>query len=118
MAMSQMNVRIDEDLREEGNLALESIGLLPSHIVRDLWSYAAKHRNNPLKLKKDLQFLQNAQQTSVDQPKRLSKIEKGWNIASEGLADFGVSLGSIEPLADDEFKERAYREHWEEKGLL
>lgn len=118
MTMSQMNVRIDEELRKEGTLALESIGFSPSHIVRDIWSYAARNRNNPLKLKQALRFLNDTQETDSEQTGCPSSVETGWNIVSEGLADLGLSLSTIKPLTNDELKERAYREHWEEKGLL
>lgn len=118
MTMSQMNVRIDEDLRKEGNLALEGIGFSPSRIVRDIWSYAARHRDNPLKLKQALQFLDEDQNPSSKRTDCSSKVKLGWDIVSNGLADLDISLSNAEPLPYDELKERAYREHWEEKGLL
>lgn len=116
--MSQMNVRIDEHLRAEGNLALESIGLSPSHIVRNIWSYAARHRDNPLKLKQDLQFLDQDQEPNSEQHLRSEKVKEGWDIITDGLGNLGVSLGTENPPPYDELKERAYREHWDEKGLL
>ncbi len=40
--VAQINVRIDRDLKEEGDAALVDAGLSPSQVVRDLWGKLAQ----------------------------------------------------------------------------
>ena len=41
MGMTQMNVRIDEDLKAAGDAAFRAAGVTPSEVVRSVWEYAA-----------------------------------------------------------------------------
>ena len=41
-ASSQLNVRIDSDLKRAGDAVFTSIGLSPSQAVRALWELAAR----------------------------------------------------------------------------
>ena len=117
MAMTQMNVRIDEQLRIEGNAALESIGISPAQMVRAVWSYAARNKNNPLKLKYDLNFLED--KTPSDEVQRkLDLLAEGQKIVADFYKEVGITPGEIDPLPYDELKELAYRERWESRGLL
>ena len=43
----QMNVRIDRELKREGDAALATIGYTPSQAVRALWENAVRLRRNP-----------------------------------------------------------------------
>lgn len=43
---TQMNVRIEADLKERGDRVFACLGYTPSEIVRALWSYADRHGNN------------------------------------------------------------------------
>lgn len=118
MALSQMNVRIDEQVRIQGNQALESVGLTPARTVRDLWGFASRNRNNPVRLKRVLRFLEEAERDAEAPQSRLQAVENGWSMADEGLAALGISVADVEPIPLDELKEQAYRERWEAKGLL
>lgn len=44
---SQMNIRIQESIKERGEKAFAHIGLSPSEAVRKLWDFAARHENDP-----------------------------------------------------------------------
>lgn len=118
MAMTQMNVRIDEQLRLEGNAAFESIGLSPAHVVRAMWAFAARNKNNPLKLKHDLKFLEEDKPLSEEVQRKLSLIAEGQRIVADFYKEMGITPGEIDPLPYDELKELAYRERWESRGLL
>ena len=118
MALSQMNVRIDDRVRVEGNLALESAGLTPAKAVRGLWGFAARNRRNPARIKQALRFLDEGADGRDEREERARAIREGWSLADEGLAALGIRADCITPISTAELKERAYRERWEAKGLL
>lgn len=118
MTMTQMNIRIDDDVRMQGNLALKQIGLTPSRAIRNLWAFAAQHKNEPAKLKHDLAFLDEDRNSDDERRQRIAKAQEGSLIVRNGLAALGVTVPTIDTTPYEELKERAYREYWEEKGLL
>lgn len=118
MAMTQMNIRIDDDVRTQGNLALKQIGLTPSRAIRNLWAFAAQHKNNPAKLKHDLAFLNEDRDSDDERMQRIVKAQEGSFIVRDGLAALGIAAPTLDATPYEELKERAYREYWEEKGLL
>ena len=118
MAMTQMNVRIDEQLRLEGNAAFESIGLSPAHVVRAMWAFAARNKNNPLKLKHDLKFLEEDEPPSEEVQRKLDLIAEGQKIVEDFYKEVGITPTSTDNTPYKELKERAYLEHWKEKGLI
>lgn len=118
MAMTQMNVRIDEQLRLEGNAALESIGISPAQMVRAVWSYAARNKNNPLKLEHDLKFLEEDKPLSEEVQRRLELIAEGQRIVADFYKEMGITPTRTDNTPYKELKERAYLEHWKEKGLI
>lgn len=118
MVMSQMNVRIDNEMRVAGNLALESAGFTPARAVRGLWKFAASNRSNPERIRRELRFLGDVPEGDNEREERARAIREGWLLADEGLATLGLSLDGVRPLSLDELKEQAYRERWEAKGLL
>lgn len=42
MAMTQMNIRIDDAVKREGDAVLARCGFTPSQAVRSLWEYAVR----------------------------------------------------------------------------
>lgn len=115
MSMSQMNVRIDEDLRVQGNLALQAAGYTPSQAVRKLWEFAARNRFEPEVIRGGLGRLAEAaddatadEAISFDYP-----LGEGWRIVNEGLRALGVSSepGETEP-SYEELRKIAYEERW------
>lgn len=46
-ASTQLNTRIDSDLKREGDAVFRRAGLTPSEVVRGVWSYAAEHQEVP-----------------------------------------------------------------------
>lgn len=118
MAMTQMNVRIDEQLRIEGNAALESVGISPAQMVRAVWSYAARNKNNPLKLKHDLKFLEEDKAPSEEVQRRLDLIAEGQKIVEDFYREMGITPSGTDDTPYEVLKEQAYLEHWREKGLI
>lgn len=118
MAMTQMNVRIDEQLRLEGNAAFESIGLSPAHVVRAMWAFAARNKNNPLKLKHDLKFLEEDKPLSEEVQRKLDLIAEGQKIVQDFYREMGITPSGTDDTPYEVLKEQAYLEHWREKGLI
>lgn len=49
-SMTQMNVRLETSLKNQGDAALAHAGYSPSQAARKLWALAAKLRHNPILL--------------------------------------------------------------------
>lgn len=47
---SQVNARIDADLKREGDEGLAAAGLTPTQAVRAVWELAARHKDQPEKI--------------------------------------------------------------------
>ena len=116
MPTSQMNVRIDDDVRIKGNAAFESIGWTPSQAAREFWSYAAQNRRNHEELLKMRQLLEN-NNSEDEQP---SWTEEGANIVPKGLAKLGISVSACKSSerSYEELREQALYERLGERGLL
>ena len=106
--MSQMNVRIDEQLRVEGNQAFEEVGWSA------LWGYAARNRRNPRKLKEMQRLLEECE----SRPVHASKVQRAAQLVKDSLAELGVDVYRHEPTPLAELKEEAFLERWTERGLL
>lgn len=113
MAMTQMNVRIDDALRVEGNLALKQVGRSPSRTVRDVWAFAARCRDNPQKLERALRFLDD-DPLSPTQKEKLDAVQGTWAAMAEGAKALGIVSTDTAPAPYEELKDRAYRERFAE----
>lgn len=47
MPLKQMNARIDEDLKAQGDAVFARFGYSPSGVIRAVWSYAVEHQSVP-----------------------------------------------------------------------
>ena len=105
--MTQMNVRIEADLKEQGDRAFER--------------YASRHAADPETLRRLLGELkgEDTAENGVPEPPR-----QGWEIMEEAYRALGITPT---PLPEDEdkrmayyakLKEEAYLERQKERGLL
>ena len=115
--MSQMNVRIDEDLRVRGNLALQAAGYTPSQAVRELWEFAARNRFEPEVIRGGLGRLSEETDDAEGRTDGFDyQLGEGWRIVDEGLRALGVSLKSRDSEPSyDELRRIAYEERWAER---
>lgn len=115
---SQMNIRMQESIKERGEKAFAHIGLTPSEAVRKLWDFAARHENDP----KALQGL-IAELDEVDtpeeaaQPSKLESLQEidrmRENLYSElGIAPTPLSENDAERIA---YYEKLTEQHYYEK---
>lgn len=118
MTTGQMNVRINEQLRIDGTAAFESIGFSPSRIIRALWSFAAKNKDNPVKLERSLAFLDEGVSPDDELQRKLRLVEEGSDILGKGASRLGLSTASTKDLSFKELRELSSQKYWKEKGLL
>ncbi len=115
----QMNVRIDDELKREGDAVLSQVGLTPSQAVRSLWRVVLGNRGNPRAIAEMLDP-RRADDDLEKREERLAAIERGRHICDDFLRTHGINPHAVDGdlPADDELLEEAYIERWAERGLL
>ena len=116
--MVQLNIRIDRELKAEGDSALSLIGFSTSEAVRALWKKAARRG-------KDLEEV--AELLSQTTGRRLKEeatteaqdlVRQGWELMDGVYASLGVDLELERDFpSDDDLLERALFERMAERGL-
>ena len=118
---TQMNVRIDEQLKRDGDTVLASVGLTPTRAVRALWEFAAEHRDTP-EIVRDFfenglkQGLENSRETQrrLD----LRQLEETASACNRLREQFGLTPpDTLEELDYDALREQALYERLSERGL-
>lgn len=126
--MVQMNVRIDAELKKQGDRALERVGLSPSEAVRALWECAVRHANDPNELRNLVNLIsepkngKEGELATDKQNQRQALLEEGWALVDNFRKENGL-LSAI-PEDDDErmayydqLREEAYWDRLSERGL-
>ncbi len=120
MATTQMNVRIDERAKAEGDAVFERLGYTPTQVVRVIWGCAASLKDNPAAVEKLLREAEQAIDPSPDeeQQRRARAAEDGLAIFSSVLEKMGIDARSLPAHDSDDWIEQARYEHAVEKGWL
>lgn len=115
MAMTQMNVRLEDDLKRRGDAAFAAAGYTPTQVVRRIWERAVEMGDNP----EALASLVNGPGVGEARDRAL-------------LEESAVTLGAVDSLLErlsvtrvgasgerdyDGLRWRAYREKAAERGL-
>lgn len=110
----QMNVRIDEKLKQAGDEALASIGMSPTQAVRLLWQCAAGHGEGLERVK----ALAQASGLDSSEGERVNGLAEGRAVLERGIA--ALELDKARPLtaSDEELLEESALERLHERGLL
>lgn len=118
----QMNVRIDRELKREGDAALATVGYTPSQAVRLLWEIAVSLRDRPQEL---AAFLRGpsceypestCQQKEEIQDEKLLSFREGQRMVNGMIGKLGISTDydpsepSLEELREQMALERLYGE--------
>ena len=117
MAMTQMNTRMDDALKREGDAVFAQVGLSPSEVVRAVWEYAARHAEVPAIVAQALS--ESAEVApSLETEYKVALAEASANI----VAAFRERIGAPAPdkLEDIDYKamrEEAWMEKLQERGL-
>lgn len=97
--MTQLNTRIDAEVKRRGDAVFAREGLTPSQVVRSVWQYAADTQRMPDCVRPAI---------DADRQRRVEAIRRGAGLASRMLKEqFGIELSP----ADEPFDYKAYRSH-------
>lgn len=89
MAATQMNVRLDANLKASGDAVLEREGVSSSQAVRALWEYLAVQDRIPDGLRMVLDN-QEFDAKEFERELRLEAVERGANLVSEFYRQFDI----------------------------
>ena len=117
MTTAQMNVRIDDKLKAEGDAVFSSLGLNPSEVVRAVWSYAAAHKSAPAIVTEALNSgSDNAR--AIEAIYRETLARNAHSIVSDFRAQAGLpSTESTKELDYRAMREAGWTERLSERGL-
>lgn len=117
----QVNVRIDRQLKTEGDSVFETLGLSPSQAIRAFYETAAKHRHDTAPL---ISFLfgdsNKAASTMPSENMKLHAAREGRDAVSNALDDIGLSEQTLRKCAltsDDGLLEEAMYDRMLERRL-
>lgn len=122
MSTTQLNVRLDNELKTQVDEALATMGRSATDAVRTLWLYIAQQqRANKLATADNLLQRLAAEARDVASVEHRRKLPaEGERIYVDGLRELGLDAGNLKPLSisDEELLEEALLERMGERGLL
>lgn len=92
MASVQMNVRIPEDIKREGDIGIKNAGYTPSQVCNMIWEYAAKNINKPNVIKKKFTSIKVEEEKNDN---RLNKFHDGINQLNNFFKEHEAILSEI-----------------------
>lgn len=121
-AQSQVNARIDADLKATGDAALAAAGFTPTQAVRMLWSLAVRYQGEPEKLRAALD--PDAAEPTLDELAERQRKAVTYHACLSQWQNVRILLGITgtdpdwEGLSDREYTDLLREEHFREKGYL
>ena len=100
MSTAQLNVRIDENLKEAGDRVLERFGVSAVQIIRSTWQYMADHQKIPA-------FVQSAAPATPDEA--ADNAQMGAGMALRLAQEAGIRA-EFESMTYAELRESAFEE--------
>lgn len=97
-AMTQLNTRIDSEVKRRGDAVFARAGLTPSQVVRAVWQYAADTQEVP-----DIVLPRN----DPNEQRRIEAVSRGATVVAHMARDMGFDLTGIEP---EPFDYKTYRD--------
>lgn len=104
----QMNIRLDIDLKAQGDAVLAAAGFSPSKAVRALWELACHYKDKPQELAALLEpdkATEEERARTVERERKLAVI-RDWD---EQIKGFYEELG-YQPDADDPLSKMPYKQ--------
>ena len=117
MTMTQMNVRIDAEIKRRGDAALASIGYTPSRFIHESWEALAANTGNPHRLH-EIADVRQPQRNEDEIARKLELLHAGTRLFDETMAKLGVTDYHDAPvfqLSFDELRWEAYQERQTDK---
>ena len=119
MGATQMNIRIEDEVKALGDQVLSEIGYTPTQAVRTLWEFAAANRGNPEALRRQLDEMAAM---DLESEVRWERRRRAFSQADEPAQEFLATLGwdelpAYREVPYDELRAQALVGRMEEKGL-
>lgn len=116
---TQLNVRLDAELKQRGDATLARAGISPSQVVRMLWRKLAKGGRDAEEAILALSEQEDGSQEEVVRGVELAQA--GTSLFEEGLLALGldpqVAMQALEPVAWKEDREQVISERLRERGV-
>lgn len=131
-ALSQVNARLDADLKEAGDRALAAAGYTATRAIRALWKRAAELIDDPKAIQELLEPDEVADQEAASAKmvrpplgeewvRKLQLAEEGAHIYENALLELGIDIHdpSFEPdtRSYEELRDEILQERLQERGL-
>ena len=109
----QMNIRIDEQVKREGDEVFGSLGYSPTQVVRSVWEFAAAHRDAPEIVRWALEEVGDQSPVAGE-----ALLLEASSTCARLREQFGiVAPDTLEDLDYQAIRERAMRERLHDRGL-
>lgn len=113
---TQANVRINQQLKHDGDAALAAAGFTSSKAIRTLYQFAAEHADQPELIAQRLKNLSETGRTKEQERREcgLAAIERGKGIFTEALHHLDIANPdpNIANMPIDQLKEQAFAEKY------
>lgn len=115
---TQMNVRLDSQLKRSGDEAFANAGLTPSQVVRTVWEFGSRHRDEPQVIRQA--FASRLEQLDrIEVETEIAQIEHATSICARLREEFGLTPpDQLEDINYRALREEAALERMSERGLL
>lgn len=114
---SQMNVRIEPDVKARGDEVFAAMGLSPSQVVRCVWKYAAEHGEAPSIVVQALEKPPSAAY-DLDRSYRERVADRAHNLVANYREKLGLTApDSLDEIDYREMREAAWEQRLGERGL-
>ena len=107
-ASTQMNTRIDRELKARGDAVFAQVGRTPSEAVRGLYEFAVAHEHEPQVVAEVLGGSGDEASRTAERERRLEALEEGEGLYGRACETLGVaSRPEAQNLPYEELRERA-----------
>lgn len=117
MGKTQMNTRIDENVKQAGDAAFAAIGWTTSQVVQTVWEIAAIDHTFPALLK-ELAEKPKKSAALLHKEAMQAEIVRGANLVAEARKALGLPTPKKEKLDYRKMREEMFYERMAERGLL
>lgn len=116
MAATQMNVRIDENVKQQGDSVFAELGYTPSQVVRTVWSFAAQHAALPDRVTAVLAMMAGDDE-ALARETRAETARQGPGIVDSFRKRFGLPEPPVDDIDIDGLRLAAYQDKLQARGL-
>lgn len=119
-ATTQLNVRMESDLKASGDAVMLDHGISPSHMVRSVWKAVAQGGDALKRVMEVLEDNSNHDSSQVPASDSSGATTRATQLFAEGCARLGISDAAYVPGTRTwrEMREGAIEERLSERGVL